>query len=165
MSQLKLYEISELLRGAMDAAMERVDPDTGEIPADWSEFLDAVEMERNEKCCAIGCLIREQLTEADAISAEAKRLTDRARATKATAERLKSYLATAIQPGEKIADSRVAISWRASESVSVAEVLALPEKYQRVSVEANKTEIKDALKKGEDVPGCALVKNQNIQIK
>jgi hypothetical protein len=41
----------------------------------------------------------------------------------------------------------------------------LPDEYKKVTVEANKTAIADALKKGIQIDGCALVKKSNIQIK
>jgi methylthioribose-1-phosphate isomerase len=61
----------------------------------------------------------------------------------------------------------IKINFRKSESVIVMDVNDLPAEYKVVKVteQADKVKIKDALKKGEQILGCELVINQNIQIK
>lgn len=70
--------------------------------------------------------------------------------------------------GEKMETDFVTLSWRKSEAVVVdGAPELLPEKYQRVkiTVDADKTAIKAAIKAGEDVPGARLEMRQNLQIK
>lgn len=57
MSKWKLYEVDQFLRDAYDAAP--VNEETGEIPEDWSKFIDEIQMDRDKKCLAVAALIRE----------------------------------------------------------------------------------------------------------
>lgn len=160
-----LFDISKALVAAWDAA---VDPDTGEISEDSYSVIEQLEMERDAKIENVGCWIKNLEADAAAIKAEAKAMNDRAKAAEKKAEGLRSYLA-AVLAGEKWSSPKVAISWRKSVAVEIdeAELPELPEQYVRrkVSVEADKTAIKEALKAGESIEGCRLVEKNNISIK
>lgn len=160
-----LFDISKALVAAWDAA---VDPETGEIGKDSYSVIEQLEMERDTKIENIGCWIKNLEADAAAIKAEAKAMNDRAKAAEKKAEGLRGYLA-AVLAGEKWSSPKVAISWRKSVAVEIddAEVPELPEQYVRrkVSVEADKAAIKEALKAGESIEGCRLVERQNISIK
>jgi len=165
MAGLKLYEINSMIRDALDGADEKIDHVTGEIPEDWASFLEALEMERTEKCLAIAAVIREKLAYADAVKSEAKRLIDRARAEENKAESLKAYLSSAISVGEKLKDERVAISWRKSSSVVIDDESKLPESCFKVVRSVSKTEVKEALTSGALTDGAHIEEKQNIQIR
>ncbi len=160
-----LFDISRSLMAAWDLA---VDPDTGEISEDSYSVIEQLEMERDAKIENIGCWIKNLEADAAAIKAEAKAMSDRAKAAEKKAEGLRGYL-TAVLAGEKWSSPKVAISWRKSVAVEIdeAEVPELPEQYirRKVSVEADKTAIKEALKAGESIEGCRLVEKNNISIK
>ena len=160
-----LFEINKAMMDAWDAA---IDPETGELDADALAAFEALQMERDEKVENIGCWIKNLASDAEALKAEAKAMTERAKRAERKADSLKRYLEAALH-GEKFSSTRCAISWRHSTSVEVdeAEVPELPEQYVRrkVTVEADKTAIKDALKAGEIIEGCRLVEKQSIQIK
>lgn len=160
-----LFDISRSLMTAWDLA---VDPETGEISEDDYAAIEQLEMERDAKIENIGCWIKNLEADAAAIKAEAKAMSDRAKAAEKKAEGLRGYLA-AVLAGEKWSSPKVAISWRKSVAVEIddAELPELPEQYirRKVSVEADKTAIKDALKAGEVIEGCRLVERQNISIK
>jgi len=160
-----LFDISKALVAAWDAA---IDPETGEISDDSYSVIEQLEMERDAKIENIGCWIKNLEADAAAIKAEAKAMSDRAKAAEKKAEGLRGYLA-AVLAGEKWNSPKVAISWRKSVAVEIdeAELPELPEQYVRrkVSVEADKTAIKEALKAGEQIEGCRLVERQNISIK
>lgn len=160
-----LFDISKALVAAWDAA---IDPETGEIREDSYSVIEQLEMERDAKIENIGCWIKNLEADAAAIKAEAKAMSDRAKAAEKKAEGLRGYLA-AVLAGEKWSSPKVAISWRKSVAVEIdeTEVPELPEQYVRrkVSVEADKTAIKEALKAGESIEGCRLVERQNISIK
>ena len=160
-----LFDINRELQDLWEAAL---DPETGELDEEKLAAFEALGMERDAKIENIACWIKNLKSDAEALKAEAKNMADRAKAAERKADSLKRYLAAALH-GEKFQSARAAISWRKSVSVEVddAEVENLPEQYirRKVSVEADKTAIKDALKAGESIEGCRLVESNNISIK
>lgn len=165
MGGLRLWELSDMLRQAVEAAEEKVNPETGEVPEDWAEFLDTIQMERDQKCLNIAALYRELEAEAEAIREEAKRLIKRANTASNKAERLKAYLQTAVQPGEKLKNEWVSISWRKSTTCIIENPNIVPDTFCRTIREVSKSAVKDALSKGESVAGARLEEHQNIQIR
>lgn len=160
-----LFDINKSMMDAWDAA---IDPETGELDAEALAAFEELQMERDEKVENIGCWIKNLNADAAALKEEAKNMTERAKRAERKADGLKRYLEAALH-GEKFQSTRCAISWRKTTSVEVdeAEVPELPEQYVRrkVTVEADKTAIKDALKAGEVIEGCRLVERNNISIK
>lgn len=148
-----------------DAILECVDTETGDILD--VEKLEALEMERDAKISNIACWVKELRSDAAAIKAEKDALDKRMKAKDNLADRLSSYLENFLN-GAKFEDSRCAISYRKSESTEIAEDLdlnTLPDDCKKITVTANKTAIKAALKSGVVIDGCALVVKNNIQIK
>ena len=160
-----LFEINAELQDLWEAAL---DPETGEVDETALALFESLHIERDAKIENIACWIKNLKSDAEALKTEAKNMADRAKAAERKADSLKRYLAAALH-GEKFQSARAAISWRKSVSVEVdeAEVENLPEQYirRKVSVEADKTAIKDALKAGEILEGCRLVESNNISIK
>lgn len=155
---MNLYEIDEAILGC-------VDMETGEVID--IEKLEALELERDSKISNIGCWIKDLKAEAEAIKNEKQSLDKRQKAAENKAEQLKKYLMGYLA-GAKYKDARVSISYRTSTSTEIDEDLdlnTLPEQFKKVKIEASKTEIKEALQKGEVIPGCRLVENTNIQIR
>ena len=161
---MKLWEIDGMLRDALNEAENLLDED-GAIPEDWAEFLDAIQMERDQKCLAVAAMYREFEAEADAISQEAKRLTMRSRTASNKAERLKRYLAGVVQVGEKLKDSRVAIGWRKSKAVVIDDEAVLPEACFRIVREVSKRSVEEGLKSGAVKAGAHIEERQNIQVR
>lgn len=52
-----------------------------------------------------------------------------------------------------------------SEAIDVKDVKSLPEKFQRVKVEADKIGLKKALQSGEVIEGVTIIKNTSLQIR
>lgn len=155
---MNLYEIE-------DAILDCVDTETGDILD--IEKLEALEMERDAKVSSLACWVKELRADVAAIKAEKDALDKRMKAKKNLADRILNYLQNFLN-GAKFEDSRCVISYRASTSTEIAEDLdlsMLPDEYKKITIEANKTAIGDALKKGIQIDGCALVKKSNIQIK
>ena len=155
---MKLYEIEA-------AIMDCIDEETGEVVDD--EKLEALEMERDAKISNIACWIKDLRAEAAAIKAEKDNLEGRMKAKNNLADKLSLFLQNFLN-GAKFEDSRCAISYRKSEATEIAEGLdlnTLPEYCKKITIAANKTAIKDALKQGEKIEGCSLVVRNNIQIK
>jgi hypothetical protein len=130
--------------------------------------MESLQIERNRKLLSLACLVKDIEAEAEALKNEAASLTERARVKANAASRIKGVIASYMEPGEKLADNRAALSWRTSKAVQVdCEPVALPALYRRekLIIEADKTQIKTALEKGEEIPSCSLVTKQNLQIK
>lgn len=144
--------------------MSCIDPETGEV-IDY-ERLDALNMERGRKIEGVACWIKNLLSDAEAIKAEKKVLEDREAKCRKKADDLKNWL-TAVLGGEKFSTAKCAVSFRKSESVEVADIKLLPAELLRVKTtyEPDKTAIKALLKDGQQVNGCCLVENRNVQIK
>ncbi len=114
-------------------------------------------------------VIKQMDAECDIIDLEIKRLQQCKKVRENAIERLKATLTYAMNTFEvpEIKTPLIKINFRKSESVIVMDVNDLPAEYKVVKVteQADKVKIKDALKKGEQILGCELVINQNIQIK
>lgn len=169
---MTIFDIDRNFAAIMEDIMLVFDEETGEV-TDIDRFeelkrnLDELQEERNTKISNIACWYKQLVAEADAIKEEKMNLQKRQQTTEKKAESLKKYLEYALQ-GEKFKDSRVVISYRKSDSVVLdpdLDPFDLPLQYQKVSIEANKAELKKAIKNGEKINGVSIEEKQNIQIK
>lgn len=152
---MNLYEID-------DAIMHCFDEETGEIFE--AEYLDQLEMLRDQKIENIACWIKNLRSDAEQLKLETDKLTDRRKHTENKAESLKTYLQRYLS-GEKFKTAKAAISYRNTESVDVPDASLLPEEFQKIAVTADKTAIKAAIKAGAEVAGASLQKNVSMIIK
>ena len=155
---MKLYEIDKAIEDCIDM-------ETGEI-VDFDR-LTALTMERDRKIEGVALWIKNLTAEAKALKEEKAAFADRQKAAEAKIKSLKRWLTDATG-GEKFRTDRVAISFRKSEAVSIAldfDPTNIPDDLKRVSIEIDKTAVKDALKAGMEIPGVSLETKQNIQIK
>lgn len=163
---MKLYEIDL----ALEELLDQVDPETGELTCDL-EALEALTMEREKKLEGIALYIKGLTAEAEAIKAEKQTLEKRQKSAENHAIRLRQFLAQHVYEDERIKTPRVAISWRHSEGVEIqpgfmewakqnADYLL---KYE--DPKPRLTEIKEALKAGQDVPCACIATRQNLQIR
>lgn len=165
-----MYDITVELDNARDQAYTIAEENEGVLPDYVSEFLDNLEGEREDKAVNIACAYKDLNSFVDDIATEQKRLKKLKAQYVNEAERVKTYLSMFIDNGEKIKDPRASISWRKSTSLLVDENLdpkTLPEEYQKIKVEVNKTELTKAIKAGDDdaMKLGELVTKSNIQIK
>lgn len=151
-----LYEISQ-------AMLDCIDPESGEVID--CEKLNELSMQYDEKIEGIGLWIKNLLSDMEAYKKEKEAFAEREKAAKAKAESLKKYLASALD-GQKFSTAKVAISFRQSEAVTIAEGAHVPDEYirRKVTEEPDKTALKKALKSGENIPGVTLEKTQSVQI-
>lgn len=152
-----LYEIDRSI-------LECLDLETGEVID--PERLEGLQMERSQKIENVALWIKNLLSDAEAIKAEKDVLADREAKCRKKAEDLKNWLSEALG-GQKFDSARCAVSFRRSESVEVENMELLPRDLLRfkTTTEPNRTAIKALLKNGQQVVGCRLVENQNVQIK
>lgn len=169
---MNIYDIDNAILEVYEAISEVFDEETGEV-TDIDNFealcgkLDELQMERERKISNIACWIKNLKAEAEAIKTEEQTLNKRRKVCENKVESLKKYLEHALH-GEKFKDARVSISYRKSEGIHFADDFkyeSLPQQFIKVTVDAKKTELKAALKNGEEIPGVSLVSKNNIQIK
>lgn len=145
------------------AIMDCVDSETGEIINE--EMLDALNMARNEKVENICLWIKNLKAEAEALKAEKDAFAQRQKSTENKMESLKRYISTYLG-GVPFKSTRVAVSFRRTESVEIKEGTTLPDEYLRFKQpEPDKAALKTALKNGATIDGVSLVAGKSITIK
>lgn len=160
-----LYEIDAAILAA-------VDQETGEILD--VEKLDALQMEREAKLEGVALWVKDLKAEAEAVKAEADKLTVRKKALDNKIEGLKNWLLMALD-GEKLKTPRCNVYQTHSQRVIVPDELELisylqkqedPTQFLRFKdPELKKDEIKKALKDGIIIPGAALEETESVVIK
>lgn len=153
-----------------NAIMACVDAETGEI-VDFDQ-LDKLTMAREEKLENIALYIKALEAEAAAIREEEKSLAARRKVKENKVERLREYLARALD-GQPFETARVALSFRSSQAVKVTDTVALLDfleanfddciKYNPPAV--NLTGVKLLIRRGVDVPGAEIETRNNLQMK
>ena len=155
---MKLYEIDQEIESC-------IDPETGEIID--LERLDQLLMERDAKIENVALWVKNLRAEAEALKKEKMMFADRQKAAENKIKSLEYYLSRATGH-EPFKTDRVDIRFRRSDAVVVsddADISKLPDNLKTISITPNKTEIKKALKAGEEYEGFSLETRQNIQIK
>lgn len=160
---MKLYEISDAIRAALDHI--DVDPETGEILN--ADNLHAVEAEASDKVEATALYLRELDAEAKAAKEEADRMLARVKSMQKRSDYLKAMLLDALHATGKVKTGRVTVSIRTTKAVEIAKGADLPEAYTTVktTVSPNKVAIKQALLDGVEVPGCHIEERESVQIR
>lgn len=160
---MKLYEISDAIRAALDHI--ELDEETGEILQ--ADALHAVEAEASEKIEATALYLRELDAEAKAAKDEADRMIARVKSMQKRSDYFKSMLLEAVHATGKVKTARVTVSIRTTKAVEIAEGADLPEAYTTVktTVSPNKIAIKQALLDGVEVPGCHLEARESVSIR
>lgn len=162
---MSLYELDTKIKGCIQLDAEHVvDTEDGEI-FDLQQF-EALQMERGQKIEGMCCYIKNLMAEAVAYEAEEKRMRERRAAKEREIDRCKGYLAGVLY-GEKFETPRCKISWRKSEICNVLNIDAVPDEFKRtkVTIDADKTAIKKAIKGGTEVPGAEVIQKLNMTLK
>ena len=160
-----LYEIDQEI-------LDCLDMETGEILD--TEKLDALQMERERKLEGVALWVKDLKAEAEAVKAEADKLTARKKALDNKIESLKNWLLYALD-GEKLKTPRCSVYQTHSQKLNVPDepglisflqTLEEPEKFLRFKdPELRKDEIKKALKDGTIIPGAELEETESVVIK
>lgn len=161
---MKLWEISKLMntdRLFKVSDNESVDTETGEVFD--KEYLDNLPMEQEEKSRNVGLVIKNMSNDMEQIEKEIKRLTAMKKSTQSKIESLKSYILTY---GCPVKDVAVTIRFsKGRESVEVEKGVDLPEPFRNYTWTPNKKAIGEALKEGQEIEGCRLVRKPSVSVK
>ena len=152
-----LYEINEDILGC-------VDMETGEIVDE--KRLEALEIERDTKIEGIILWMKDLLAESEAVKAEAKKLSDRAKVCENKAEQLRKYIEHALE-GQKFKTERCSVSYRKSSGVVIDDINALPvEVWKEVNENwISKSKIKAAIEAGGTINGAHIEERQSMIVK
>jgi len=149
---MKLYELANEFAALSNSDMEP------EMIADTLEGLDFEIEVKIENCLA---LIKNELADAEALKAEAAKLTERARMANNRVDRIKEYIAASLETaGKKSLKAGVhQVSIRApSKSVEIMDSGSLPPElvdYETL-IKPDKLAIKKQLEAGIAVPGAQI---------
>ena len=160
-----LYEIDAAILAA-------VDQETGEILD--VEKLDALQMEREAKLEGVALWVKDLKAEAEAVKAEADKLTARKKSLENKIDGLKQWLLYALN-GEKLKTARCNVYQTHSQKVVIDDEKALidmfmtspfGEKFLRVKdPEIDKTALKDSMKQGYEYEFAHLEETESVVIK
>lgn len=161
-----LYEIDQ-------AILDCVDMETGEILD--SAKLDALQMERTAKLEGVALWVKDMRAEAEAVKAEADKLTARKKALDNRIESVKAWLLEALG-GDRIKTARCNVYQTHSQRVVVDDEQALvdmfltsdamKEKYLRIrEPEIDKNALKESLKKGIQFEFAHLEESESVVIR
>ena len=160
-----LYEIDQ-------AILDCVDMETGEILD--AERLDALQMEREQKLEGVALWVKDLKAEAEAVKAEADKLTARKKALDNKIESIKTWLAAALN-GEKLKTARCNVYQTHSQKVVIDDEKALidmfmtspfGEKFLRMKEpEIDKVALKDSMKQGYEYEFAHLEETESVVIK
>ena len=161
-----LYEINQDI-------LDCVDMETGEILD--VEALNALQMEREAKLEGVALLVKDLKAEADAVKAEADKLTARKKALENKIDGLKNWLLFALG-GEKLKTPRCNVYMMHNTKVNVIDEQSTvnwiqthckePEAFLRFTLpEIRKDAVKAELKAGKEIPGVTLEETESVVIK
>ena len=153
---MKLYEINQSI-------LECIDNETGEIID--ADKLNELQIAKDEKLENLALWYKDLLAEANALKEEKEAFAAREKAANNKAESIKNYLSHVLN-GENFKTTKCALSFRKSEKTVIDDIYSIPESFLKYSEpKADLTEIKKAIKNGEEIKGAHLEETQNIQIK
>ena len=161
-----LYEIDQSI-------LNCVDMETGEILD--SDALTALQMERKEKLEGVALWVKDLKAEAEAVKAEADKLTARKKALDNKIDSIKTWLAAALN-GEKLKTARCNVYQTHNTKLNVIDEQSVvnwiqthslePEQYLKFTLpEIRKDAVKTAIKDGVEIPGAYLEQTESVVIK
>ena len=131
-------------------------------------YLEELGSQEQEKVDNFAQFVRIEGARAEALKTEAARLASKARTAANRISYLKERYLDAMQRNglQKVRGQIYALSVRASDVVTITNEAILPEKYvmEKTTIMPDKLAIRDALKKGEAVPGAILDKSYSLRV-
>ena len=164
---MKLYEIA----AQYQSFLELVQDTENELSMDdtvVTDTLEAIEGEFEIKAVNTAMVLKTLQSEADAIAAAMQGMTARKKALESRADSLKSYLLHNMQAMgvQKIKHPyfNISVTKNSQETVFIENESLIGEEFKKVVVTIDKTLIKEALKAGKAVAGCALARGEHLRI-
>ena len=153
---MKLYDIDK-------AILDCIDGETGEI-VDF-ENLNKLQRERSVKMENLALWYKDLIAEAEALKNEKEMFAKREKSARNRADSIKRYLCLVLN-GDSFKTEKCVCSFRKSERIVIDDVFKIPETYlSYLEPKANLSEIKKAIKNGEEISGAHVEENRSILIK
>lgn len=167
MNNITLFQVAAEYRSMADRLSD--------LDLDEQTIIDTLESESGElttKAQNVAFVVRNLEASADAIKEAESQMAARRKAIEKRADRIREYLKAGMQIAgiSKIESPYFTISLRRNPpTVDVFDASQVPEQYMRTPPPpppaVDRKAISDALKAGEDVPGCRLTQSERIEIK
>ena len=177
---MRLYEISNDFAALFDNYEELLETaeeqDKADIEQAWFDTLTGIEGEFEIKAESVAQYIKQLSSEAEAIKAEEKNLAARRKAKENSVVRMKDYLKNCMEqmnlkkietPKAKISIRNNAPSLRIDDEsafIKMLEATGRTELIKYAAPELKKTDIKNLIKKGEELTGARLEASQSLVI-
>ena len=153
---MRLYEIDEGIASC-------IDEETGEVLD--IERLESLQIERDKKIENIVFLIENTENDIKGLKEQEAIFAARRKSAEKRRDNLKQYLTQALQ-GSKFETVKAKVTFRRSEAVQIDNEKEIPADYwlHKVTDSIDLTAIKEAIKRGKDVPGARIEERLNPQI-
>ncbi len=165
---MTLYEINEAKENAL---IKSINEETGEIDFEQYEAeLGELQIAKDEKIKNAALLIINLRAEAESYAEQERKFKQKKQRVQNLEKRIFERLQLDLN-GESFKCTEVEIKYRKSNRVEIVndvdfELFAIdhPEYIKPFKIEADKTAIKKAITDGIEIPGCAIIEIQNMQI-
>ena len=131
-------------------------------------YLDMLGDQEQAKVDAFAQFVKLESARAEALKTEAARLASKARTAADRISFLKGRYLDAMQRNglRQVRGQVYALSVRTTDVVTITNEAILPERFvvEKTTIMPDKLAIKDALKKGEDIPGAILDKSYSLRV-
>ena len=146
---------------------EHLFEEDGELTPELEQLLNINKSELEQKGVAYAYIIKDLQDYEAKAEAEIKIIQAIENITKKNIELLKSRISSAMKQFgvEKIESEFIKLSFRKSERVDIENEDLIPDEYKTYKPTVNKSDLKDAIKKGIDIQGCSISVIENLQIK
>ena len=162
-----IFEISRIIEELVTDIVNAELAGETDIVEDLHSVLDELHMARNEKHESYVHVIKNAGNAADGLKAQIAEFRKKVTALENLQKRLKETLIGDLQRHDEqsVTAGNFKIARQTRDSVTVhIEAEQLPEEYQRVKVEADKTEIKLAMRRGDIIDGVELTETEHLRI-
>lgn len=165
---LRLYQIADAYQLALDAMTAQADAD-GVLPDDLCEALNQLEGTFEAKTVNVASYVKSLEAEAHAIAEVKKTMERRMTSLSNQALRLRDYLKAEMERTGIVNVNHPWLTVRVQSnpsSVIIDDAIELPERFKEsmTNVRLLKTEIAQALKSGQSVPGAHLEQSTRLVI-
>lgn len=166
---MTLYELSAEQCRLLDGMIDACDPESGELPEDYAQAIDAAELAIAEKLDAIEAYRRGIQAEAAALRIEEKRMAAKRRTLERRDERLEEYVLDYMARAGLQTIKAGRFDFRAvanAPRLVIEDGANVPAEYLIPQPEEiDKEAIKDALKMGAIIPGFRLERGRSLRVK
>lgn len=166
---MNLYELTQAQAALVAMIDDNTDPETGELASDFADALDSAEIATADKLAAVEAFRRGLRAEAVALKAEEERLARRRKALEGRDDGLGRYIQSCLTLAGldhlKAGTFDFRLQASAPSVVLLCDAADLPAEYRKATWTADKTAIKDALKRGEELEFATMTESRHLRVR